>query len=64
MTRLDTLYLSATVFTTVGFGDITAKTQAGRAVVLCQMVLNLVILGLVVRLVVNAIKVSQRRHST
>jgi voltage-gated potassium channel len=64
LTRLDTLYLSATVFTTVGFGDITAKTQAGRAVVLCQMVLDLVILGLVVRLVVNAVKISQRRRST
>jgi len=64
LTRLDTLYLSATVFTTVGFGDITAKTQAGRAVVLCQMVLDLVILGLVLRLVVNAIKIGQRRRAS
>jgi len=64
LTRLDTLYLSATVFTTVGFGDITAKTQAGQAVVLCQMVLDLVILGLVLRLVVNAIKIGQRRRAS
>jgi voltage-gated potassium channel len=64
LTRLDTLYLSATVFTTVGFGDITAKTQEGRAVVLCQMVLDLVILGLVLRLIVNAIKVGRRRQAS
>jgi len=62
-TKLDSLYFSATVFTTVGFGDISAKTQAARAVVLCQMMLDLVVLGLVVRLIVNAIKISQKRRS-
>ncbi len=62
-TKLDSLYFSATVFTTVGFGDISAKTQAARAIVLCQMVLDLVILGLVVRLVVNAVKIGQKRRT-
>ena len=62
-TKLDSLYFSATVFTTVGFGDITAKTQAARAVVLCQMMLDLAVLGLVVRLIVNAIKIGQKRRS-
>jgi voltage-gated potassium channel len=62
-TRLDSLYFSATVFTTVGFGDISAKTQPARAIVLCQMVLDLVILGLVVRLVVNAVKIGQKRRT-
>ncbi len=27
LTRIDSMYFSATVFTTVGFGDITAKSQ-------------------------------------
>ena len=54
---------SSTVFTTVGFGDITAKTQAARVVTTCQMWLDLVIVGLVVRLVVNAIKQGQKRHA-
>lgn len=62
-TKLDSLYFSATVFTTVGFGDISAKTQAARAVVLCQMMLDLVVLGLVVRLVVNAVKIGQKRRT-
>lgn len=61
-TKLDSLYFSATVFTTVGFGDITAKTQATRALVLCQMMLDLVLIGLVVRLVTNAIKIGRNRR--
>ena len=58
------MYFSATVFTTVGFGDITAKTQAARVVVTLQMMPDLVIIGLVVRLVVNAIKIGQRRRNS
>ena len=63
LTRLDSLYFSATVFTTVGFGDISARSQPGRAIVLVQMILDLVILGLVVRLVVNAVKIGLSRRS-
>jgi voltage-gated potassium channel len=64
LSRIDAMYFSATVFTTVGFGDITAKTQAARVVVTIQMFLDLLILGLVVRLVVNAVKLGQQRHAT
>ena len=63
MTRTDSLYFSTTVFTTVGFGDITAKSQAARVLVTVQMWLDLVILGLVARLVVNAVKLGQQRRS-
>jgi hypothetical protein len=48
------LYFTITVFSTVGFGDITAKTDTARAVVSAQMVLDLVIIGVVVRLLVTA----------
>ena len=61
MTRTDSMYFSTTVFTTVGFGDITAKTQAARVVVTTQMFLDLVILGLVARLIVNAVKMGKQR---
>jgi len=56
------MYFSTTVFTTVGFGDITAKSQAARVVVTMQMFLDLVILGLVARLIVNAVKMGKQRN--
>jgi len=37
VTRVDAMYFSATVFTTVGFGDIVAKTEAARVLVTVQM---------------------------
>ena len=57
------MYFSTTVFTTVGFGDITAKNEAARLAVTLQMWLDLLFLGLVVRLVVNAIKFNQQRRA-
>ena len=56
-TPLDTvsaLYFTVTVFATVGFGDITASTNSMRLLVTVQMLLNLVLLGLVIRLVASA----------
>ena len=64
VSRTDAMYFSSTVFTTVGFGDITAKSEAARLVVTIQMWLDLVFLGLVVKLVVNAVKFSQQRRAT
>ena len=61
LTRIDSIYFSATVFATVGFGDITAKGQGTRVLVTIQMMLDLVVVGLVVRLVVNAIIGTQRQ---
>jgi voltage-gated potassium channel len=62
LSKIDAMYYSATVFTTVGFGDITAKTQTARVVVTIQMMLDLVFVGLVVRLGINAVKIGLRRH--
>jgi hypothetical protein len=38
LTHTDGLYFTVTVFSTVGFGDITAKSQAARLVVTGQMI--------------------------
>lgn len=54
LSRLDALYFTVTVFATVGFGDIVATSQVGRAVVLTQMIGNLVLLGVITRVIVQA----------
>jgi voltage-gated potassium channel len=48
------LYFTVTVFATVGFGDIVAQTNSMRLLVTLQMLLNLVVLGLVIRLLTSA----------
>jgi hypothetical protein len=48
------MYFAVTVFSTVGFGDITPKTDMARIIVSIQMLLDLVIIGAVVRMLLNA----------
>jgi voltage-gated potassium channel len=60
LTPTDGLYFTVTVFSTVGFGDITAKTQAARLVVTGQMIADLIILGVAIKILVGA--VSRRRQ--
>ncbi len=48
------LYFTVTVFATVGFGDIVAETNSMRLLVTLQMLLNLAMLGLVIRLLTSA----------
>jgi hypothetical protein len=55
MTRTNALYFTVTVFATVGFGDITAKTDAARLVVSGQMIIDLIILGLGARVILGAV---------
>jgi voltage-gated potassium channel len=54
LSRAEALYFTVTVFSTVGFGDITAKTDAARLVVTAQMLLDLVVVAVVVRLIFGA----------
>ncbi len=64
LNRTGALYFTVTVFSTVGFGDITAKTQTARLVVTGQMIANLIILGLAIKVVVGAVKGGQQRQAT
>jgi voltage-gated potassium channel len=62
MTRTNALYFTVTVFATVGFGDITAKTEAARLVVTGQMITDLIILGLGARVIVGAVTRGRQRQ--
>jgi voltage-gated potassium channel len=55
LTHTDALYFTITVFSTVGFGDITAKTEAARLVVTAQMIADLLIIGLGIRVFLGAV---------
>ena len=59
--RSDALYLTVTVFSTVGFGDITPKIEAARLVVSAQMLLDLVVLGIGVRVILAAVDRGRER---
>lgn len=61
LTRTDTLYFTVTVFSTVGFGDISAASQFARLVVTAQMVLDLLVLGLVVQVFVGAVQFARQQ---
>ena len=64
LTRTDALYFTVTVFSTVGFGDITAKTEAARLVVTGQMITDLVVIGLAVKVIVGAVKLGRQQRPT
>ena len=52
--RISALYFTVTVFSTVGFGDITPKTDAARLVVTVQMLSDLIVIAVVFRLLFGA----------
>lgn len=56
LSRTDALYFTVTVFATVGFGDITATSQLTRIVVTVQMLLDLAVLGLLIRVFFGAVQ--------
>jgi voltage-gated potassium channel len=55
----DALYFTLTVFSTLGFGDITATSQSATVIVMVQMVLDLVILGLGVQVYRGAVSMGR-----
>lgn len=61
LSRTDAIYFTVTVFATVGFGDITAKTEVARLVVTGQMIADLVVLGLGVRVLLSAVQRGRQR---
>ena len=63
MSRTDAVYFSVTVFATVGFGDISPVSDAARVVVTFQMIADLLVLGLVLQAVLDAVSRGRARQS-
>ncbi|MEU4572807.1 ion channel [Nonomuraea sp. ATR24] len=59
-TRTDALYFAVSTLATVGFGDVHAQGQVARALVLAQMVFNLVVLATAATLLTRRLR--ERRH--
>jgi voltage-gated potassium channel len=63
LTRTDALYFTVTVFSTVGFGDIAAKSETARVVLIVQMLADLVLLGAGLRVLLGAVQRGRERRS-
>ena len=62
LSRTDALYFTVTVLSTVGFGDITPKSEMARLVVTVQMVANLILIGLGARALLGAAQLGLERR--
>jgi len=63
LTKTNALYFTVTVFATVGFGDIVPKTEGARVATMAQMIGDLVVVGLVVRVMLGAVRAGQQQRS-
>jgi voltage-gated potassium channel len=61
VSRVGGVYFTVTVLATVGFGDIAATSDAARLIVTGQMIADLVLVGLIARVIFNTAQ--QRRES-
>ncbi|MEU9045068.1 MULTISPECIES: potassium channel family protein [unclassified Kitasatospora] len=61
LTRMDSVYFTVTVLSTVGFGDIVPKSEAARALVVLQMLGDLVFVGIAARVILGAVNVGLNR---
>jgi hypothetical protein len=62
MTKVNGLYFTVTVLSTVGFGDITALTDGTRIAVTVQMVIDLLIVGVLVKVIIGASRIAVERR--
>jgi voltage-gated potassium channel len=63
LSRTDALYFTITVFSTVGFGDITPRADLARVATMVQMLGDLLVVGLVLHLMFGAVKAGLQRRA-
>lgn len=56
LSHTDGLYFAVTVFATAGFGDITAKSAGARLVVTGQMITDIVVLGVSIKVLLGTVR--------
>jgi preprotein translocase subunit YajC len=61
LSRTDALYLAVTILTSVGFGDIVARTDGTRVLVMVQMLGSLALLGAGARVLLAAVQTGLRK---
>jgi hypothetical protein len=61
LTRTDALYFTVVTFGTVGYGDITAKSEGARLLVTLQILADLVFLGFGVKVLFEAARLGRQR---
>ena len=64
LSKLDSLYFTVTAFTTTGFGDIAPRSDAMRAAVTIQMLADLAVLGIGLRILVSAVREARSRRAS
>ncbi|MFC5029341.1 two pore domain potassium channel family protein [Streptomyces sp. So13.3] len=64
LNRTDALYFTVTVFATVGFGDISPVTELSRVLTTVQMIADLILVGLIAKVLFGAVRIGLRRRGT
>jgi hypothetical protein len=61
ISRIDAIYFTVTVFATVGFGDIAARSEPARVLVTLQMLADLLLIGVIAKVLLGAVQ--RRTHA-
>jgi len=64
LNRTDGLYFTVTTFATVGYGDITPRTELARVLVTIQMMVGLIAVGGIAKVVLGAARVARERTAS
>ena len=63
LSKLDSLYFTVTTFTTTGFGDVAPRSDAMRTAVTVQMLADLAVLGIGLRILLSAVQEARNRRA-